>query len=72
MPDDKEHPELRLNTGPLRLNKVVWDRQSRSVAISWAAETEVVNVIYVRFVAVGFSWPPVRWVSSFMSTDDED
>ena len=72
MPDDKRHPVLRLNTGPLRLSKVVWDKQSRSAAFSWAATTEVENVIYVRFVAVGFSWPPVRWVSSFMFTDDED
>ena len=61
----------RLYTGPLYFNTITWDSKARGFLMSWIAQTEVPNRFFVRLVVIGLQWPPVRWLSGFMS-DDED
>lgn len=67
MPEEEEERNRRLNLsrGPMHFNRASWDRDSRSLVLSWGADTAVENVFYLRIVTIGLRWPPVRWVSGF-------
>ena len=49
MPDRLRGRRSRLYTDPLRFNRVTWARKSRSLLLSWVADTEVPNRFYIRF-----------------------
>ena len=54
---------LRLKTGHLEFKGI--SLENKLIVLAWVAETEVQNKIAVRFISIGWRWPPVKWVTAF-------
>jgi hypothetical protein len=61
--------KLHLYTGDLEFKGIALDRANRAIVLKWEAETELMNVLWVRLVVVCLGFPFLRWVSAFMFTD---
>lgn len=58
---------LGLKVGPKRFCGA--HRDGWCCVLTWAAETSLRNVVWVRLVVVGPRWPPVRWATTFADTN---
>ena len=65
---DKE-PKLSLKIGPLKFSGISVDRKVRGLVLAWIADTEVSNIVFVRFLKIGFRLPPVQLSRTFASRD---
>ena len=41
------------------------NRQERAIILHWTGETVLSNIIWMRFVALRFRWPPVKVLNCF-------
>ncbi len=48
-----------------------WDGVARGVVLAWTADTGLGNLLLMRMVVVGASWPPVRWMSRMADLEKE-
>ena len=44
---------------------VGYSSQDRAVILHWTGETCLSNIVWMRFVALRFRWPPVKVLSCF-------
>jgi hypothetical protein len=62
---------MALYCGPLEFRFVTFDKVARGLVFAWRAETELENVIFVRFVCIRLRWPPIKVTESFLLTGEE-
>ena len=60
---------LHLRTGDTQFAGVLFDRESKQLFFRWFAETEVSNINYMFLLILKLGWPPIRWLSAFVSAD---
>jgi len=67
MKDEKEgNRQLRLICECLEFNSIDFDRPTKTLVLTWHAETEVPNMSYWRWVTLRLRWPPIRVIECFM------
>ncbi|MBA7651753.1 hypothetical protein ES703_59572 [subsurface metagenome] len=59
---------LRLFVGPASFG-ITWSWRDRAIILSWVAETEAPNLIWMRMVVFKLGWPPIRHVVNFTDRD---
>lgn len=59
---------LRLKTGPVAF-RFSLDWKERAIILSWVAETEAPNLVWIRLITIKWRWPPMRCVAAFTDTD---
>jgi len=71
---EKGNMNLRLSTGPLAFVPPYWEaiKRDKALLFVWIGETELANVIYWRSITLRVGWPPIKFVSCFTFTDDEE
>ena len=68
---EDEDKHLELKTMPLKLQHIVWSW--RGVMLFWAANTEVENIILVRFVQINWLQKPHwEWDESFTFVEEKE
>lgn len=40
-----------------------WDWRARGLVLMWLADVHLRDLVLMRVVVVGLSWPPVRWAT---------
>ena len=67
---NEEEKHLGLKTGPLKLQHVVWSW--RGVMLFWVANTEIENIVLVRFVQINWLRKPhCEWDESFTFVEEK-
>ena len=66
MEDALINRQVNLHTGRPIFTNACWDSQARGLVLTWSAETSVRNLVWMRVVVIGLSWPPVRWATRFV------
>lgn len=61
-------PRLKLRRDAAEFS-VHLSRRGRALILSWIAETEAPNIIWVRMVTLKIGLPLLRWVSGFKSDE---
>lgn len=51
--------KLRLRVGPAEFG-IACSWRDRAIILSWVAETEVHNLMWIRIVVFKLAWPPIR------------
>jgi hypothetical protein len=59
------HDKISLYTEPLSFRGVTLDKPSKTLLFVWLAETEVSNIILVRFLTLRLGFPPIKVVTAF-------
>lgn len=49
-----------------------WDSTARGVVLAWRGDTGLANLVALRLVVFGFSWPPIRWADTLVPTDSTE
>jgi len=63
---------LCLCRGPTVFSGVNLSWRDKAVILNWGAETEVQNVMWVRFIVLRFGWPPLTYLEAFTPTPIEE
>lgn len=45
---------------------LTWDSKLKGFVLSWAASTELANVLWIKFITISFRWLPIRVYKAFM------
>ena len=58
--------KLNLYTEPPQFAGLYCDKKARGIVLAWRADTEAPNIFWLRLLIIGFSWPPIRLVKTFL------
>ena len=58
--------KLKLYTEPLQFAGLYFDKKARGIVLAWRADTEVPNIVWLRLLIIGFTWPPIRLAEAFL------
>ena len=59
-----EHP-LCLEVDKKKVFSLEFSMSDRVIIISWVAETNVSNMVWIRIVSIKWRWPPIKCVTCF-------
>ena len=59
---------LRLEIGP-KTFQIFPSWRDKAFILSWVAETEAPNLIWIRLITIKWRWPPVVCVEAFTDAD---
>ena len=57
--------KLMLEVDKKKVFSFEFSRSDRAIIISWVAETNVSNMVWIRIVSIKWRWPPIRCVTCF-------
>ena len=56
--------EMEIDVGDTVFN-MGYSKQEKAVILHWTGETLLSNIVWMRFVALRFRWPPVKVLNCF-------